>query len=326
MLLASVLKVRGYRKALMSMLLLLVATHLEAQQDARIVYSDGADIVITMGELKHYFSEYGPGSSGDEQHVAVNLETAIVGMYTAESLAALSDMSETERYAIAGFLGHQGVVRFLAKQELERLTAEHMHSVDWEAAAKEYYLANQGDFRRGEQVRASHILFSIGDQRLVDVVKAAENIRQLAAAGEDFAFLSDTHSTVTPSAPGGDLGFFERGRMVAAFEEAVFSLEVGEISDLVVTQFGVHIIKVTDRRPTEVEPFDLVKDSIRSILESRYRSDFREGLMAQIRSSMQSDVSVRNEALISELTGSENVPPDLLPQTTAPSRLPSSSD
>ncbi|OZM58149.1 hypothetical protein CIB95_00800 [Lottiidibacillus patelloidae] len=100
------------------------------------------------------------------------------------------------------------------------------------------------EFVKREEVRASHILVE-------DEEQAKEILAQINN-GADFAALAEEHSIDTGSAvKGGDLDFFTRGKMVPEFEKEAFTLEVGEVSDLVKTQFGYHIIKVTDVKNTE---------------------------------------------------------------------------
>jgi len=90
------------------------------------------------------------------------------------------------------------------------------------------------------QVRASHILVSNPDE--------ANHILKELAAGKDFAELAKKFSSCPSKAQGGDLGYFGKGQMVKEFEDAAFALKVGEISKLVRTQFGCHIIKVTGKK------------------------------------------------------------------------------
>lgn len=108
----------------------------------------------------------------------------------------------------------------------------------------------------GAEIRASHILLRIPSEATPaqrdSVQKLAESLRQRAAGGEDFAALARQYSADPSSAQGGDLGFFGRGRMVAPFEEAAFKLEPGQVSPVVETPFGLHVIRVTDRRQTEI--------------------------------------------------------------------------
>ena len=110
----------------------------------------------------------------------------------------------------------------------------------------------------GARIRARHILLSFPEnatQAQRDSVRAlAEDLRQQAESGEDFAAMAEQYSEDTASArQGGDLGWFERGRMVKPFEDAAFALQPGEVSEVVQSPFGLHIIKVEER---ETPSFD----------------------------------------------------------------------
>ena len=133
---------------------------------------------------------------------------------------------------------------------------------------KKYYDENKDDFYI-DQVEASHILIKTiddEDKKLSDE-KKAEEVLAKAKAGEDFSELAKEYSQDTVSAKnGGDLGFFKKGEMVKPFEEAAFSMKVGEISDLVESDFGYHIIKVTDKEDRQ-KTFDEVKETIRKTLQ-----------------------------------------------------------
>ena len=119
----------------------------------------------------------------------------------------------------------------------------------------------------GMQVRARHILFSLppnaSPTQRDSVMKLAQSVRgQLAAdGGKDFAQLAQKYSADTQSAKqGGELGFFSKGQMVAPFEQAAFALQPGQISNIVETPFGLHIIQVEEKKAT---PFDQVKAQFR---------------------------------------------------------------
>jgi peptidyl-prolyl cis-trans isomerase D len=111
------------------------------------------------------------------------------------------------------------------------------------------YRDNMSMFSTPEQVRASHILFKTEGKDEATVRKAAEAVLARVGAGEDFAALAKQFSEDTSAERGGDLDFFAREAMVPEFSEAAFNLEVGEVSDLVQSQYGFHIIKTTDKRP-----------------------------------------------------------------------------
>ncbi len=118
---------------------------------------------------------------------------------------------------------------------------------------EEYYNNNKNEFITPEQVRARHIL--------VESVEEAEEILKQLNNGADFIELAKEKSTCPSASQGGDLGYFTKGQMVAEFEDSAFALGVGEISPVVETQFGYHIIKLLDKKPeTAISLEDATKD------------------------------------------------------------------
>jgi peptidyl-prolyl cis-trans isomerase D len=131
----------------------------------------------------------------------------------------------------------------------------------------DYYTRHLETFQRLEQVRARHILFKVASSATAEqeaqVRTRAEAVLGALRNGEDFATLAKQHSEDTATAEqGGDLGYFPRGQMVAPFEAAAFSLPVGQLSDLVRTPFGWHIIQVEDKREAETKPLAEVESEI----------------------------------------------------------------
>jgi len=134
-----------------------------------------------------------------------------------------------------------------------------------------YYNANVQQFQTPEQVRASHILLKTDGKDEAAVRKQAEDIlKQAKAPGADFAALAKKYSEDDGSkANGGDLDYFTKGRMVPEFEQAAFSLQPGQISDLVKSQFGFHIIKVVDKKPAGTRTLDEVRSQIQETLAAQ---------------------------------------------------------
>ena len=148
--------------------------------------------------------------------------------------------------------------------------------------AKKYYSENKKQFETPERVRVSHILIKPdttdpnADPNEVKVRAKAktENLLKQIKDGADFAELAKANSDCPSSKQGGDLGFGEksdlnsgrRGTWVAPFEKAAFALKVGQVSDIVETRFGYHIIKVTDRKDASVKTFEQAKDDILKLL------------------------------------------------------------
>ncbi len=144
--------------------------------------------------------------------------------------------------------------------------------------AKKYYSENA---KQLERVRASHILIKPlttdpnadpNQAKATAKAKAQDLLRQIKD-GADFAELAETNSDCPSSKQGGDLNFFSRGQMVPAFEEAAFTLKLGQVSDIVETQFGYHIIKVTDR---ENDTFEKAKDDVMKLLTQPKQAELAE--------------------------------------------------
>ncbi|ABB31057.1 PpiC-type peptidyl-prolyl cis-trans isomerase [Geobacter metallireducens RCH3] len=132
--------------------------------------------------------------------------------------------------------------------------------------AKKFYNDNKDKFRREEAVRASHILVSADQKASPEEKKKAKEkaealLKQLKG-GADFAELAKKESSCPSSAQGGDLGFFGKGQMVPEFEKTAFNLKPGEVSDVVETQFGYHIIKLAEKKDAETVPFEEAKERI----------------------------------------------------------------
>ena len=130
------------------------------------------------------------------------------------------------------------------------------------------YNQNIQQYQTPEQVRASHILLNTEGKDEATVRTRAEELLAKVKAGADFAALAKEHSEDEASkVMGGDLDYFGRGRMVPEFETAAFGLEPGQISDLVKTQYGFHIIKVVDKRPASTRSLDEVRPQITEQLQ-----------------------------------------------------------
>jgi peptidyl-prolyl cis-trans isomerase D len=125
------------------------------------------------------------------------------------------------------------------------------------------YAANQEQYSTPEQVRASHILFKTDGKNDADVKTKAEGVLKQVKSGADFAELAKKYSEDEQSAKqGGDLDYFGKGKMVAEFDQAAFSMQPGQISDLVKSQFGYHIIKVIDKKPATTRTLADVRPQI----------------------------------------------------------------
>ena len=145
----------------------------------------------------------------------------------------------------------------------------------------------------GVRLRARHILLRIPDGATEaerdSVMELAREIRRQAVEGADFSELARQYSADQGSAQqGGDLGWFERGRMVQPFEEAAFALDVGEVSEVVETPFGLHIIKLDDR---EVPALDEVGEDFRTRIKDERRQASLDEYVASLEADLEFEVS-----------------------------------
>ncbi len=141
-----------------------------------------------------------------------------------------------------------------------------------------YYTANPDEFTQGESIRASHFLIQVAEGAAPEARTAARQraaaLREEALVGADFATLARENSDDKGSgAKGGDLGFFPRGAMVPAFEAAAFALEPGQISEVVESRFGCHVIRLTERRAPQLTPLDEIRERLGEMLKQRQRQE-----------------------------------------------------
>ena len=215
------------------------------------------------------------------------------GGLTREELGAR--IQSAEGITLEEFLARRskedGLRRSVRQIELLRKRYPDESKVTPEEVQARYERDKDSKYTKEPEVRASHILIAT-EGATTDEAKAekrAEAERVLAlckAPGADFAALAKEHST-GPSGPnGGDLGFFPRnGAMVEPFAAAAFELPVGGVSGIVETQFGFHIIKVTDRREGGVEPLEEVRAVLADELFFEKIEGLRERHIAKLKES-----------------------------------------
>ncbi len=156
-------------------------------------------------------------------------------------------------------IGEKRKIKFLLV-DVEALRAKVMVAP---SEVEKYYRQNQAQYSTPAQVRASHILLKTEGKDDAAVKAKAEALLKQVRAGANFADLAKKNSEDEASAKnGGDLDYFGRGRMVKEFEDAAFALEPGQVSDLVKSPFGYHIIKVVDKKPETTKQLAEVQQQI----------------------------------------------------------------
>jgi len=141
---------------------------------------------------------------------------------------------------------------------------------------KEYYEENKENFKKGESVTASHILVDDED-------KAKEILEKIEKGEMSFEDAAREYSSCPSSQNGGALGEFTRGQMVPEFDKAVFEMEKGEISGPVKTQFGFHIIKVTDKNEAQEMKLEDIKEQLRGMVLGSKRQKALDSKLNQLK-------------------------------------------
>ncbi len=194
-----------------------------------------------------------------QRNEKVKLDLAI---FTANQFR--NGIQPTDAELAAQFAAHPDIYRIPEKRRVRYL------SLDAEALkakmtvtpqeVEQRYKDNQQMYSTPEQIRASHILFKTEGKDDADVKKLAESVLAKAKAGADFAALAKQYSDDDSNKNnGGDLDYFGHGTMVKEFDDAAWALQPGQISDLVKTQFGYHIIKLVDKKPATTRTLDQVR-------------------------------------------------------------------
>ncbi|HYM21751.1 MAG TPA: peptidyl-prolyl cis-trans isomerase [Vicinamibacterales bacterium] len=185
--------------------------------------------------------------------------------FTADTFRPQVNASDAD---IAGYFeAHKNELKIPEKRKIRYLLVDidalRAKVVVSPADIERTYNSNLEQYTTPEQVRASHILLKTEGKDDAAVKAKAEDIAKQAKAGADFAELAKKYSEDTDSAKnGGDLDYFGRGRMVPEFEQAVFAMQPGQISDPVKSQFGYHIIKLIDKKAATTRTLAEVKAQI----------------------------------------------------------------
>ncbi len=262
---------------------------------------------IPMAELEAVLKQAGPSAvpvpdeqrrAAQRQALAALVDEALMRQFLAQSAPPVGDADVDKKLAeMDAELKKQG--KSLAEfcrdvgQPEAKVRAGIGNAMRWQAyartqigdAAVEKYYKDYKDFFDRVEVKASHIVLRVPPTAPAAEQQAARDklqaLRAEIVAGKlDFAEAAKKHSQC-PSAPGGgDIGFFPRMWVVEEpFARAAFALKVGEVSDVVQTGYGLHLIKVTDRKAGEPSDFAKIKDVVRDICTE----DARQALLAKVR-------------------------------------------
>lgn len=192
------------------------------------------------------------------------------------------------------------VKRFMTMRKLRDEVIQPLAKPVTDDDIKNYYEENKEKYVQKESVRASHILLRTSpdstEQEKANIRKKMESILQEARKGANFAELAKKYSQCPSAQQGGDLQYFTRGQMVQPFDDVAFALKPGEISDIVETQFGYHIILLQDKKPGRQLSLDEVKDSIEEVLSDKALNDALEEWLKPIREKASIKILLKSDA------------------------------
>jgi parvulin-like peptidyl-prolyl isomerase len=253
-----------------------------AYADSPVVMRHG-DTVITVDEVRFAVQKVVPPSQhgafyASEKKVRDFIAKLFVSRKLAEA-ARKRTLTAEEQLALSE----------ANNQALSQLEIAHIYErapkPNFEALARETYVAMPERFMRAEQVRVEHILVSTKSRSDEEARKLADTLlTEARSGGKPFTDLAVAHSD-DPSAKSnkGDLGFFTRGKMVKPFEDAAFAMsKTGEIVGPIRTDFGYHILRLVDKRAEEKIPFDEVREQLVKEGTSKHRSQVIDEELARI--------------------------------------------
>lgn len=219
-------------------------------------------------------------------------EIKVPGERVTEELASIKQRFPSEKEyqdALAGIdMSEAELTRKITRgMAIEQLIKNHViqGTAVSDAESRAFYDQNARMFEKPEQIQARHILIKmegdVTEEQKAEARAKIEMVRKKAIDGEEFAALASEYSEGPSRAKGGDLGYFSRGQMVKPFDDAAFALEPGKISEVVETQFGYHIIEVTDRQPASVVSYETAQAQIvERLKQEKSRREIRQYIEA----------------------------------------------
>ena len=232
------------------------------------------------------------GIKVDQKEIEAQL-TALKGRFPSEVefKNALSTMNLTEADLRFQFERDVAIRKLLDDQIGGKSTVSEKES-------RAYYDGNLESFKKPEQVRASHILIKVDpgadEAKKAEARTKIESLQAKLKKGDDFGALAKEYSEGPSGPKGGDLGFFGRGQMVKPFEETAFSMKPGQVSGMVETRFGYHLIMVTERTPESTLSYEEVKDRLEQYLKQQKVQAEIAAYVENLKSKAKSNYSYRD--------------------------------
>jgi peptidyl-prolyl cis-trans isomerase SurA len=258
----------------------------QRERDRSALLRSGLDQLVDEKLIESEATTLGLTVSEEELQRALDQLARQQGMEVADFRAAL------EQQGITWEAARDTVRRQTLMAEVLRFKVKARKVTDEEVQAAYATMAQNPEF----EVRARHILVSTPERaspaQVAAAQRRAEEAQRRVRSGETFALVARDMSDGPTAKQGGDLGYFRRGLMVPAIEQAAFSLKPGEVSPLIKTQAGFHVVLVEARRAIPPKPLADLKEEIRSRLANDSVFKERENYVGTLRKTAQIDVKL----------------------------------
>lgn len=268
----------------MTMLVQTMGVHADQPVRDQVLIDDGK-VQVTAKDFEARLSTFPFQAQEAVRGDPGKVQSVLEAIYTQRALSREAQDEGLDKDPLLSKQIQQSVDSMLAKAWLER-ELERENYPDFEPLARERYLVEKAKYVRPEQVKISHILITSRDRSDDEAKKLATEVRSKAEQpGADFEKLALEFSE-DPSAQRnhGHLGSVTRGRMVPEFEKAAFALDKpGDLSPVIKSQFGYHIIKLHSRNDERQLSFEEVKDGIIAQLRKKHQAELRQKLIQEIK-------------------------------------------
>lgn len=238
-------------------------------------------LAILVEKELQYQDALSKGMKPDKEAVEAELKRVIERFGSKKEFAkAIKQAGFTEK------LLERFIARDLLAQKIRKQEVDDRVSIT-DTAVREYYETNKNRYMKPEEYRASTILVKVDPASTAEerakLKERAESLLKRIKDGADFGQIAYDNSDDMSRIKGGDMGFFHVGRTVPEFEEAVKKLKVGEVSDIVESMYGYHLIKLTEKKEPRQLPYEEVKDKIRAQQIEKEKKRLFEAWMTGLR-------------------------------------------
>lgn len=251
-----------------------------------IVLQQG-DIKVTVEDVERYIISNTPKAQREAILNKKGIFKEIVeNIYLIRRIGTEAEKDKNLDWEQIKWVNELAYKRLVMTAFMKNLVKQQLDNFDWVMLAKETYLAEADQYQIPEKIRASHILITTEDRTKTEAHTLINEIKDKALAGEDFEVLVKAYSE-DPSAASnnGDLGLFSQGQMAKPFEQAAFAMtRVGELSDIVESDFGYHLIQFHERVAAGKQTFEAVKQQIILQLQQSRANQIRQDIMMDFRS------------------------------------------